>query len=40
MMDVVVVMKDRGVAVHEVHEEQLLEVVVHVYREPKTQRFL
>ena len=26
----VVVMKGRGVAVHEVHGEQLLEVVVHV----------
>ena len=40
VMDVVVVMKGRGVAVHEVHGEQLLEIVVHVNHEPKTQRFL
>ena len=35
-----VVMKGRGGAVHEVHEEQLLEVVVHVGHESKTQEFL
>ena len=37
---VVVGLKGRGVAVHEVHEEQLLAVVVHVCHEPKMQGFL
>ena len=40
VLDVEVVMEGRGGAVHEVHGKQLLEVVVHVYHEPKMQGFL